>query len=147
MNQMNKMRVLISVVVLVIMAGFGFLIGSKANDGGASKTAELQGVSTAYISALTSGDADKAYDLSSEVMQGRNKIQSVKEFSDRVKSDKAEIKNPELYIKSDKKANQAIYLATVTNLPKSEMGRTEANFVIRLIYEDGSWKIDSSQMY
>ena len=146
---MKKNNIMVTVIISVIFLGIGVLLGTQVSkkDKPINNTAEIASVPLAYINGLTSGSPEKAYELSSEVLKGRNSIEVIREISKTVKSDKAEIVNPELYINSEADSNSAIYFANVKNLPKSAMGRTEAAFVIRLVKEDGVWKVDSSQVY
>src|SRR5574338_332792 len=140
---MKKSGWIPAAVVLLIGIVVGYfgatLIGPSRNGN------NIKSVADNYITALTKGDVDASYKLTSTVFQGRNTKDFVKQISETVRTDNPKFSDVKVFFGSDDQKDQAIYLATVDNLPKSALGRTSGNFVVRLVKEGGSWKIDSSQ--
>ncbi len=140
-----KKQWLIMVVVLVIGLIGGYFINNLRGNGNNGK--DVKDVSSKFIQSITKGDIDGTYAAGSAVYQARNSKDYIKKVSESVKSDTVKIDAEEVYFGSGDNSKEAIYLATANNLPKNSLGNTFGNFVIRLVQEDGTWKVDSSQVY
>lgn len=146
---MNTRRVAssaIAIVVVILVGLVGYKYGTKKvvienSDANAKQAA------VGFVNALVDGDVDKTYSLGSTAYQAKNTKDHVKSVSDTLKSDDPEFSDEEIFFGKDQTTNQALYLASVSNLPSNAYGRTTGNFVIRLVVQDGAWKVDSSQVY
>jgi hypothetical protein len=136
----------IAVVVLVLVGVVSYKYGTKKvvveNSDGVAKQAAAE-----FVDALVKGEVDETYELGSTAYQAKNSKERVKEISDSLKSDKPQVADEEIFFGKDQATNQAIYLSSVSNLPANSYGRTTGNFVIRLVVQDGTWKVDSSQVF
>ncbi len=147
---MNKKRIL-SVVVglaLVFLVGFvGYQLGvSNTEKATNSKTAKT--VAAGFIASLTSGDVAQARAAGSSYYRAQNTVDALQAASDKLASDNIKISEEEIYFGRDTVSGQAIYTAKVDNLPASEKtGSTAGDFVVRMVYEDGFWKVDSLKVY
>ena len=142
-------KVLTAVVLLVVFVVsilVSYQYGTKKNvvensDQSAKTTA------VGFVNALVKGDVDATYEFGSTAYQARNTKDRVKTISDSLKSENAQISDEEIFFGKDQATNQAIYLSSVSNLPPNSYNRTTGNFVIRMVVEEGKWKVDSSQIY
>lgn len=146
MNKKKVLGVIIAVVVLVVTGLVAYKYGTKQgvveNSDATAKSAAAD-----FVDALVKGDVDKTYSLGSTAYQARNTKERVKSIADSLKSDSPQVSDEEMFFGKDQATNQAIYLSSVSNLPPNSYNRTTGNFVIRLVVEDGTWKVDSSQVY
>lgn len=145
---MNTKRILtiIATVATLALVGFGIyqLTGSRtASDPSAKQPKE---VAAKFVVALTTADLAQAYDYGSAFYKAKNTPASVEKFSDTVRSDDAKISGEELYLGTNDAKDKAIYLALVDNLPPSSTGSTSGSFIVRLVNEDGGWKVDSLEV-
>lgn len=140
----NKVRIIIGVIVVLFIAIAGYLIGSSGKSSGGEN--EITEVSQSFIKSITKGDVDGTYNYISEAFQARNGKEYIEGVSNSVKTDSPVITEEEVFIGSGDTRNDAIYLTTVTNLPKKD-NSTTGSFIIRLVLESGEWKIDSAQIY
>jgi uncharacterized protein YxeA len=140
----NNTRWVVIAAVAVVIGAAGFVAGKASTAG---NTASVQESAEAFVSSLVSGDVDATYDQASKAYQARNTKEYVKSVADSLKSDNPVIENEEVFFGSGDQKDQAIYLNTVDNLPRSDINSTKGNFVIRLVKEGGEWKVDSSQVY
>ncbi len=136
----------IAVVVLILTGVVSYKYGTKKvvveNSDGVAKQAAAD-----FVDALVKGDVDKTYEFGTTAYQAKNTKERVKAISDSLKSDQPQISNEEIFFGKDQATNQAIYLSSVGNLPANTYGRTTGNFVIRLVVQNGTWKVDSSQVF
>lgn len=140
------MGIAIVVIVFVVTGLVGYKFGTKKvvieNSDTKAKTAAAE-----FVDALVAGNVDKTYQLGSTAYQARNTKERVKTIADSLKSENPQVSDEEIFFGKDQATNQAIYLSSVSNLPPNSYNRTTGNFVIRLVVEDGAWKVDSSQVY
>lgn len=145
----NLKRILgiIAVLALLALVGFfGYQMGAKsANHASSSKQAKE--VAASYITAITSGEITRAYGYGSAFYKAKNKPADLQSVADKLASEDIKIANEEFYLGTDGVSGQAIYLALVDNLPRSaKTGSTSGNFVVRLVLENGVWRVDSMQV-
>lgn len=131
-------------VTAVLIGTVGFMAGKSK---GAGNSAAVQEAAVSFVNALVSGDVDGTYNSASKTYQARNTKEYVQTISETLRSDSPQISNEEVFFGSGDSKNQAIYLNSVGNLPRNDINSSEGNFVIRLVKEDGKWKVDSSQVY
>lgn len=139
----NSTRWVVVAVVAVVAAG-GFILGKSYAK---PSEAAVQESANAFVTALISGDVEKTYSSASSSYQARNTKEYVKTVSDTLKADNPIIGNEEVFFGAGTSSNEALYLNSVSNLPRNDINSDEGNFVIRLVKEDGKWKVDSSQVY
>jgi|GEM_PF-3886252 len=146
---MNSKRILTAITVAVLIAVTGIVsyrfgvskVVVENSDATAKKAA------SSFVDALVKGDIDKTYAYGTTAYQARNTKERIKTISDSLKSDKPQVSDEEIFFGKDQATNQAIYLSSVSNLPPNSYNRTTGNFVVRLVVQDGTWKVDSSQVY
>lgn len=145
---MNTKRIVIIAATVVVLALAGFGIYKLANSSSKTDLAAKQPkeVAANFVVAMTTAELAQAYDYGSAFYKAKNTPESVEKFSDTVRSDDAKISGEELYMGTNDASDKAIYLALVDNLPPSSTGSTSANFIVRLVNEDGGWKVDSLEV-
>ena len=140
----NSTRWVVVAVVALIIGAAGFAFGksfTKPNEAAVKESAN------AFVTALISGDVDTTYASASSSYQARNTKDYVKTVANSLKADNPAISNEEVFFGAGASSNQALYLNSVSNLPRNDINSDEGNFVIRLVKEGGEWKVDSSQVY
>jgi hypothetical protein len=146
---MDTKKIISGLIVVVLLA----VTGIASYNYGASKVTvdgsdgKASAAASAFIDALVKGDVDQTYDLGTTAYQAKNSKERIKAISTSLKTDKPQISEEEVFFGKDQATNKAIYLSTVGNLPPNSFNRTTGNFVIRLVVQDGKWKVDSSQVY
>lgn len=145
---MNKKRILIALAALAALVLVGFGIYKVATSSTQSDTSAKQPkeVAANFVIAITSSELAQAYEYGSAFYKAKNTPASVEKFSDSIRSDDAKISGEELYLGKNDASDKAIYLALVDNLPPSSTGSTSANFIVRLVNENGGWKVDSLEV-
>lgn len=103
-------------------------------------------VGAAFILALTNAELSKTREFGSSFYKSKNTLDNIEKFSDSVRSDDVKISNEELYLGTGDDRNKAIYLALADGLPPSSSGSKSGTFVVRLVNEDGLWKVDSLEV-
>lgn len=142
---MNNRIILIIGVTLLLIAGItGYFVGKS--DSRQTSATDIATVSESFIVSLTKGDIDSTYGKISTSFQARNGKGYIEDVAKSVKTDSPNITEQEVFVGSGLTKNDAIYLATVTNLPKQD-DSTSGSFIIRLVNEEGKWKVDSAQIY
>lgn len=145
---MNTKRILtiLATVAVLSLVGFGiyrFTSSRTESDPSANQPKE---VAAKFVVAMTTAELAQAYDYGSAFYKAKNTPETVEKFSDTIRSDDAKISGEELYKGVNDASDKAIYLALVDNLPPSSTGSTSANFIVRLVNEDGGWKVDSLEV-
>lgn len=135
--------VVVAVAALIIGVG-GVLLGKSM---ATPDSAAVQESAEAFVNSLVSGDVDGTYNNASSTYQARNTKEYVRTISETLRADNPEISNEEVFFGTGDSKDEALYLNTVKNLPRTDINSDEGNFVIRLVKEDGKWKVDSSQVY
>ena len=143
---MEKIKAWSVVVVVALVVGLvGFFIGKNT-----SSSLDTSGVKTSansFVNDLVKGNVDGTYSRGSTNYQAKNTKDYVKTVSDSLKSKNPIIKDEQIFFGTGETKNEALYLNTVENLPRTDVNSTKGSFVIRLIKEGDSWKVDSSQVY
>lgn len=135
---MKKLLAILGVVVmsvgLVALGWFGHTYYVKNELKTASKQAE------AFVQDVVTGDAAKAYTLTSDSMKD---IQTEKQFIDAMKNLKTD--KPDYGKATIVKAQDGtmVYVQTVAGLPKAANGSTSGQFTVMLVNK-GGWKVNSS---
>lgn len=145
-NKNRIVTIVVSVIVIVVAVFIGYRLGIKKNTIQDSD-AKAKQAAVGFVGAITKGDVDATYALGSKSYQAKNTKERVKDIADTLKSDNPQIADEEIFFGKDQTTNQAIYLSSINNLPPNSYNRTTGNFVIRLVVEDGQWKVDSAQVY
>lgn len=142
---MNTKRIvgIIASLALVVIVGFiAYQLGVKHTKE-VYATGAAKEVAASYVSSLSSGNIDKAYGLGSAYYKSKNTPTDIQSFSDTLNSNNVKISDEEIYVGRDQASGQAIYLAVVDNLPPSKTGSTSGKVVVRLVYENNLWRVDS----
>jgi hypothetical protein len=140
----SKVSLIAGVVVMVVAGTVGYSIGRmRGNQTDSKSVAE---VSQSFIKTLSKGEVDETYEYISETFQARNGKSHIEGIAKNIKTDNPNIVDEEVFIGRGPSENDAIYLSTVTNLPEKN-NSTKGSFIIRLVNESGSWKVDSAQIY
>lgn len=146
---MNAKKIISGVIVLVVVVVTGLVAYNYGSNKMVVRNSDQKArkAASSFIEALVKGDVEETYKLGSTSYQAKNTKERVKAISDSLKTDKPQISEEEIFFGQDQASNSAIYLSSVGNLPPNSFDRTTGNFVIRLVVEDGKWKVDSSQVY
>ncbi len=146
---MNTRRIIgiIAAVALVLLTGFiGYQLGLRSAEQ-ASSSKDAKAVAAGFVTAMTSGQVSQAYEYGSAFYKSKNTQASIQDVSDKLTADGVKISNEEFYLGRDSVSGQAFYLALVDNLPPSTTtGKTTANFIVKLVFEEGVWRVDSLQV-
>lgn len=153
MNTTAKRIIGIVAIVAIgaLACSFSYQAGSKsATQRAAVQAASAQQakeVASNFITAITAGRATQALSYGSAFYKTKNTTEDLQAVSDKIATDNVKIVQAELYPGQGDVTGQAIYLASVDNLPKSSVtGTTTGSFVVRLVFEDGIWRVDSMQV-
>ena len=92
-----------------------------------------------FVKKITSGDNDGAYALTSSTLQEKQNKEAFVEAVGNLKSDNAELQQPEAIRDGD----TVIYYQRVLNLPETSKGSTVGVFYVTLAKDGGGWKISS----
>ncbi len=146
-TSMKRIIGLIAVGVMLALTGLiGYKVGTN-NTQAVASTNSAKEVAASFVSAMTSGNTTRAYGLGSAFYKAKNKPEDLQAITDKLSADNVKISDEELYFGRDNVEGQAIYLAVVDNLPRSSVsGKTTGNFIVRLVYEGGFWRVDSLQV-
>ena len=146
---MNTRRIIgiIAAVALVLLTGFvGYQLGVRSAEQ-ASSSKDAKAVAAGFVTALTAGQVSQAYEYGSAFYKSKNTQASIQAVSDKLTTDNVKISDEEFYLGRDSVSGQAFYLALVDNLPESTVtGKTSANFIVKLVFEEGVWRVDSLQV-
>jgi len=145
---MNTKRILIilATIITLSLVGFGIYRFTASNTQSSTVAKQPKEVAANFVVAMTTAELAQAYDYGSAFYKAKNTPESVEKFSDTIRSDDAKISGEELYLGTNDASDKAIYLALVDNLPPSSTGSTSANFIVRLVNEDGGWRVDSLEV-
>jgi hypothetical protein len=145
---MNTKRILIvgATIAILVLAGFGIYRLTTSGAESDPSISQPKEVAAKFVVAMTTSELAQAYDYGSAFYKAKNTPESIEKFSDTIRSDDAKISGEELYKGVNDASDKAIYLALVDNLPPSSTGITSANFIVRLVNEDGGWKVDSLEV-
>lgn len=146
---MNAKKIISGLVVVILILVTGLVSYGYGTKKVVVEDSDTKAKQTAvdFINALVKGNVDNTYTLATTAYQAKNTKERVKAISDSLKSNNPIIADEEIFFGKDQATNKAIYLSSVSNLPQNSYDRTTGNFVIRLVVEDGAWKVDSSQVY
>lgn len=146
---MNTRRIIgiIAAAALVLLTGFiGYQLGLRSVEQTSSSN-EARSVAAGFVTAITNSQVSQAYDYGSAYYKSKNTQASIQAVSDKLTTENVKISNEEFYLGRDSVAGQGFYLALVENLPPSTTtGKTTANFIVKLIFEEGVWRVDSLQV-
>lgn len=146
---MNTRRIvgIVAAVALVLLTGFiGYQIGLRGSEK-ANSSKDAKAIAAGFVTAMTRGQVSQAYELGSAFYKSKNTPESIQAVSEKISTEDVKISNEEFYLGRGSVSGQAFYLALVDNLPPSTTtGKTNANFIVKLVFEDGVWRVDSLQV-
>ncbi len=139
----RRIIVIVTALTLTLLAVyFGYQFATRNGETTeASTSAKL--VARDFVTAITQGQDDKVYSLGTERYKAVNTREAIKSFSATVISDNVRILNEAVQYDHSQVSSQAVYSATVDNLPPSRTGSLRGTFVVRMVYEQGAWRVDS----
>ena len=143
----RRIIAVVSTLALVLLTAFvAYQLGVK-NTRAVESTNSAQETAASFVNSMAAGQISEAYAYGSELYKANNTPDSVKAFSKSVASDGDKLSEEEVYIGRNKAAGQAIYSAKAENLPPSSTtGSTTGTIVVRMVYENGAWKVDSLEV-
>ncbi len=146
MHTKRTLLITLASIALLGLAGFGIYRLATSNRQSNPSVKQPKEVAASFVVAMTTAELAQAYDYGSVSYKSKNTPENVEKFSDTIRSDDAKISSEEFYIGTSDAAKSAIYLATVDNLPPGSTGSTTGKFIVRLVNENGAWKVDSLEV-
>lgn len=137
MNKLVKPLLIVAGFVTVLAIFFaGFYLRPKYD---ARQLEQSSAVAEEFVEKITSGDNDGAYALTSSTLQEKQNKEAFVEAVGNLKSDNAELQEPEA-IRND---DTVIYYQRVLNLPETSKGSTVGVFYVTLAKDGGNWKVST----